>query len=359
MKRALALLLSASLGACSPAAPPSSPPLVDATKDGPGEPPDSEPRPPRFVQVAELDVTVALFAVEGAVLFASTFNQEPNVAVGIARPERASFDRGLTLEPVDATMLQVLAFAGSYPDDLHVVDVEAGGAVPILHHRVFRGGRWQVVDQKMARRLAGVVELAGGTLALAMHFFPESGEPPELWTISGSPPALVTSGPDACPEPNDHHGALVTHEAFGATRKGTIIAYGLLCGAEPAVEIWRAGEAVSRVVKLPSHDVADDHYASGVVAGLGDEAWAYGRGFWHYDGEIWRGAALPAGKSILRLAASPEGELWAIADGRVFRHDGAWRVAELPSGAEPESLVVTREGEVWIAAQDKLLRLLR
>ncbi|WP_437985396.1 hypothetical protein [Sorangium sp. So ce117] len=335
----------------------------------------AKPAPPpksAFAPVAQIpeEVELRLHPVEGALLV-STSNltvlegEQTAVAaaVGVLKDGKIEFPKRLHLP---GWWVSVIGVHGRYPDQLDLIATGTTGRTGVAEHyalgakgwaqRVSDAGQWFTGVASMGSSLVGLV---GPTMIGPSRFVTLRGPRVGL-TITPAPRKGECRGFDF-EGASRYSETEVRPEAFGATRDGTALSYGLNCKGESALEVWKPGEKRSTILPIPApfdEQKADD-VRTLILPGPGDgEAWIVDGGVLRYQGGEAKKIDPPAkGARVLTASAAPDGTLWALTDGALFARKGdAWEQAPLPDGVKARDVAVGSDGAVWVAAGGAILK---
>ncbi|WP_437568561.1 hypothetical protein [Sorangium sp. So ce542] len=331
----------------------------------------AKPAPPptsAFTPVAQVpaEIEVRLHPVEGALLVSTTNLQTPEgeqiaAAVGVLKDGTIEFPKRLRLPGWGAAVIGVY---GRYPDQLDLIATGTTGRTGVAEHHVLGAQGWaqRMGDPGLwftgvARMGSSLVGLVGPTMMGVPRFITLRGPKVGL-TITPAPrkePCRGWEAPLAYPE------AEILSQAFGATRDGTALSYGIDCDVESALEVWKPGERRATILPVPalSEGQSPDGARTLILPGPGEgEAWIVDGGVLRYQGGEPKRIDPPAtGARVLTASAAPDGTLWAIADGALFARKGeAWAQAPLPDGVKAQDVAVGSDGAVWVAAGGAILK---
>ncbi|WP_437606941.1 hypothetical protein WMF20_39450 [Sorangium sp. So ce834] len=331
----------------------------------------AKPAPPpksAFAPVAQVpaEIDVRLHPVEGALLVSTADlmtleGEQMGSAVGVLKDGKIEFPKRLH---VPGWGVAVVGVYGRYPDQLDLIATGTTGRTGVADHYVLGAQGWvQRASEPglwftgVARMGSSLVGLMGPTMLGVPRFIALRGPRVGL-TITQAPRKEPCRGWEA---PLPYPQAEILSQAFGATRDGTALSYGIDCDGESALEVWKPGENGATILPVPalSEGQIPDDARTLILPGPGEgEAWIVDGGVLRYKGGQPKEIDPPAkGARVLTASAAPDGTLWAIADGALFARKGeAWAQAPLPDGVKAQDVAVGSDGAVWVAAGGAILK---
>jgi hypothetical protein len=253
----------------------------------------------------------------------------------------------------------IMSVSGTYPDGVDVITSQANGRAPLPSYSPATGkGSGATFSPGGGMGWVAGIARVGETTLVAGYDNLESGH--QIVHVRG--PKLdrrhLTVKEGGCSEEDVPKAALETHD-FGATRAGTVLAFGSLCDKDGAVEVWAAGgSSKPKIVKPPG---GLQSYGNDLLQGPGDVMWianSRDKQILEYrDGNFSRLAALPGDKKLAR--AFVDKDVLHATDGNViYRFDaGAWKTVATLVWSSDFSHLLLRDGAYWGVSIGKLVKL--
>jgi hypothetical protein len=294
-----------------------------------------------------------VYALEGAILVSSKNRY------GKLGDQGVEWEKTYGAHPSFGDTL-IMSVSGVYPDGVDVITSQANGRAPLPSYSPATGKGSGVTFSPGGGMgwVAGIARV-GETTLVAGYDSLDGGH--QIITVRG--PKLdrrhLTLKEGGCSGEDFPKAALTTHD-FGATRAGTVLAFGALCDKDSAVEMWAAGGGNKpRIVKPPG---GLRSYGNDLLRGPGDVLWiANGedkRILEYRDGNFSQLPALPSDKKLVRALVDDAGTLHATDGGVIYRFEGgAWKTAATLVWSSDLSHLVIRDGTYWGVSLGKLVKL--
>ncbi|NUO49725.1 MAG: hypothetical protein HOV80_12795, partial [Polyangiaceae bacterium] len=253
----------------------------------------------------------------------------------------------------------VMSVSGVYPDGVDVITSLSNGRAPLPSYSPATGQGSGVTFSPGGGMgwVAGIARVGASTL-VAGYDNMEGGH--QILHVRG--PKLerkhLSLKEGGCSEEDFPKAALETHD-FGATKAGTVLAFGDLCGKESAVEVWAAGgSSKPKIVKPPG---GLESYGNDLLQGPGDVLWianSRDKQILEYkDGGFSQLPALPGDKKLVKAFVDRD-TLHATDGNVIYKLDGgAWKTAATLVWSSDFSHLLLRDGTYWGVSASKLVKL--